>query len=307
MRKILPLLLFVFLMGDAVGQYEYPDTVNFESSTNVLIGLDTTQPNNLWQIGTPHKILFDSAYTRPNAMVTDTLNYYPANNTSSFQFTLYDSAFLMFGFHNWQNQATEINFMHKYDTDTLYDGGYIEFSIDSGSSWTNVDAFTPWVYNYSGNLYDGTHGFTGSSNGWRNCLFYLNWCSGGVTHIPASAIIRFTFKSDSINTNKEGWIIDNIRWRSGYCEGVKENATNNEITLYPNPCASQLIIDNGKLIIKEIHIYNVLGGEILKQVQNDQSETIDVSKLPSGLYFAELLTDGSVGSPTIVRRKFVKE
>ena len=84
--------------------------------------------------------------------------------------------------------------------------------------------------------------------------------------------------------------------------GVTETNPVPELTLYPNPCASQLIIDNGKLIIKEIHIYNVLGCEILKQVQNDQSETIDVSKLPSGLYFAELVTEKGV-----MRRKFVKE
>ena len=299
MRKILPLLLFVFLMGDAVGQSSaYPDTVNFESSKNVLIKIDTTQPNNLWQIGAPHKILFDSAYTRPNAIVTDTVNYYPFNNTSSFQFSIYDSAFLLYGFSHWENLIPYVSFMHKYNTDTLRDGGYVEYSLDSGSTWTNVDTLFPWIYNYGNSLYDGTHGFTGRSNGWDNCSFSFD-CFGG--HNTSFVIIRFTFKSDSINTNKEGWMIDNICWGSNFCEGVKENTNNNDITLYPNPCGGQLTVNSEQLTVKEIKIYNLLGQCVYQSAINNQY-TININQLPSGLYFAEIKTEKG-----IVRKKVVKE
>jgi hypothetical protein len=46
--------------------------------------------------------------------------------------------------------------------------------------------------------------------------------------------------------------------------GVNEPNPTPEITLYPNPCASQLGISNYELGIKEVKVFNVLGSEILK-------------------------------------------
>ncbi|MDA3953800.1 MAG: transposase [Bacteroidales bacterium] len=40
---------------------------------------DSSEPP-IWQIGTPNKTFFDSAYSSPNAIITDTVNYYPINN-----------------------------------------------------------------------------------------------------------------------------------------------------------------------------------------------------------------------------------
>src|SRR5687768_4104081 len=53
----------------------------YESSLNISID---TAAGNIWQIGIPQKVIFDSAATVPNAIVTDTINNYPVNNTSTF-------------------------------------------------------------------------------------------------------------------------------------------------------------------------------------------------------------------------------
>ncbi len=76
---------------------------------------------------------------------------------------------------------------------------------------------------------------------------------------------------------------------------------NDELEIFPNPTSNQLTINSEKLMIKEIKIYNVLGCEILKQVQNDKNTTIDIANLSKGIYFIEAQTEKG-----IIRRKFVK-
>ena len=49
-----------------------------------------TSASNIWQIGKPQKIIFDSASTVPNAIVTDTINFYPINNISRFGIKILD-------------------------------------------------------------------------------------------------------------------------------------------------------------------------------------------------------------------------
>jgi hypothetical protein len=77
-------------------------------------------------------------------------------------------------------------------------------------------------------------------------------------------------------------IMDNIE------EHLNERAL---INLSPNPATSQLIIDNGKLIIENIEIYNVLGEKVYSrqpQTSNLKPQTVDVSQLPSGIYFLKV-------------------
>ena len=51
---------------------------------------------------------------------------------------------------------------------------------------------------------------------------------------------------------------------------------------------------------------NVLGCEILKQVQNDTHATIDISKEAKGIYFVEVYFD-KLSNPKVVRKKIIKE
>jgi hypothetical protein len=75
------------------------------------------------QSETPSKANFTAAHSAPLALATDTMNVYPANNTSSFTFTVYSDDF------------TTIYFWHRIDADSLNDGGVVEFSTDGGPTW----------------------------------------------------------------------------------------------------------------------------------------------------------------------------
>lgn len=77
---------------------------------------------------------------------------------------------------------------------------------------------------------------------------------------------------------------------SGITE-VEENFVNGKsIKIFPNPAASELTIDNGKLQIDRIEIYNVLGKKIFQSQISDLKSQIfvDVSQLPSGIYFVKV-------------------
>lgn len=88
--------------------------------------IDTNQMNNVWQIGIPSKNIFNLAYSPPFSFVTDSLNPYPINNTSSFSFTLRSD--------DW----TFINFWHRINSDQFNDGGAVEYSTDGGINWNNI-------------------------------------------------------------------------------------------------------------------------------------------------------------------------
>jgi hypothetical protein len=82
---------------------------------------------------------------------------------------------------------------------------------------------------------------------------------------------------------------------------VNENTLHEQLSIYPNPTTTTFTITSTEKI-KEVRMYNVLGYEILKQVQNDQSATIDISSVSQGIYFVEIKTEKG-----IVRKKVVKE
>ena len=84
--KLIFTLIALLLCNTAYTQWGFFQTFESPNDTfNDKFIIDTVNyPNNVWQIGKPQKTVFDSAYSYPNAIVTDTLNPYPVNDTSVF-------------------------------------------------------------------------------------------------------------------------------------------------------------------------------------------------------------------------------
>ena len=76
---------------------------------------------------------------------------------------------------------------------------------------------------------------------------------------------------------------------NGGDDGVKTHQTNNDIRVYPNPATNQLIIEGIVLDRKEIRIFNTLGQEF-QNIKLIDNTTIDVTNLPTGMYFLKLNT-----------------
>ena len=118
------LISFFFICLSIASYSQYLDVHFDNNADDSLIKIDTAL-GNIWQIGKPQKLFLNNSKSQPNAIVTDTLNFYPVKNTSSF----------VLGFP-WENSWDILfSFKQKYNCDTLADGGFIE--IDRKSTRLN--------------------------------------------------------------------------------------------------------------------------------------------------------------------------
>lgn len=272
--------------------FDGADTSVFDA---IQVKIDSSS-SNIWQIGRPQKTIFDSAATFPNAIVTDTLQQYPTNNTSSFVIKIYNQ---------WWWGIMALQWKQKLDMDSAKDGGLVEFSMDHGITWQN--AFNnPYVYNFYGfatnnvaNLQSGETAFTGRDSSWKDVwlCFDLSWMST----FPDSALFRFTFKSDSINGGNDGWMLDNMLAHVTIIHTAKSIKQTDYLNVYPNPSGNIMHIEAAKLedfhIIEHMELVNAQG-KIVQKWQNLPTKFwFDVSKYADGNYTLKVKTN--VNSATI--------
>ena len=281
------------------------DTITFEEPYEYL-QIDTSS-QNLWQIGEPSKIFFNSAYSVNNAIVTDTINNYPLNNYSYFDIKIgkfnygYDYPFDVF-----------IDIKHKFDTDTLKDGGFISVSYDEGITWYNIinDTLGNWeitpyndpfqygryLYTENNTLFNGEYGFSGNSNDWitTTLAWYNIPVRNNISLIGDTMIVRFNFISDSLETNNEGWMIDNIKLYSvDLGSGIHDN-NKLDFRISPNPFNETTIIELGDYRKIELSIFDIQGKLVSQNKYfNNQPITINKGKLNSGVYFLKIKTDNN--------------
>ncbi len=80
--------------------------------------------------------------------------------------------------------------------------------------------------------------------------------------------------------------------------GIAENASNLNVTIFPNPVSSILTINNVK--DSEISIYNILGSEIMTVNSINNIKTIDMSNLSEGTYFVKISNERGVVTEKVV-------
>ena len=299
MKKIITCLTLLLTVVYCQAQWTVVggDSTTFPANSS-FAHIDTTA-GNIWQIGTPQKTFFGIAYSSPFAIMTDTINPYPTNNLSRFTIEYSDSSTYL--------GDAYLGFWHKYEMDSLMDGGFVEISVDSGATWLNVanpgvsiTAQSNFYNNYnviSGNV----PAFTGTQANWEFSYIKLQWIFGVLPTFNGGfnrslwncrkVMFRFSFKSDNIQTNKAGWIIDDISLRIyDIGGGIKENASANfSVELFPNPVNEQGIIQAVPTNNEHnftISIYNSTG-QIVKTSSLDKNNQyiIKANELSTGIYF----------------------
>jgi hypothetical protein len=294
------------LPGDTLGPWS---VITFEEPTSYISINPSTQ--NLWQIGTPQKQFFNQAYSAPDAMVTDTLNNYGVNNVSSFDLCIGDFN------TNWlYNYDLFIDFRHKFDTDTLRDGGFISVSWDHRQTWMNIiddtvsrNYFfvTPsnnWfmygntnLYSSGDSLFNGEHGFSGRSNGWvHSCMAWYNIpLKCPAFSLPDTMYLRFNFISDTIPNNREGWMIDDIRIFSiDLGSGIRDfMAGTKRAWLAPNPVKTSTIVTFDRAYSHVDYLLTDLSGRVLLQGKPGTCNEFSVSRagLSPGIYLLKISMD----------------
>lgn len=307
--KYLSLILSVLICFSDISlkaqlTYLPQDSIFFEYST-MPVSIDPS-PSCIWQIGVPGKTWLNQAYSFPKAIMTDTLQPYPENSTSSFTFTIDSNSI-------WNNPiglATYFSFIHKFDTDTIDDYGMIEASIDGGINWCDLgdpyclQGYLPgpvWWENDSSltshHIYDHPAKFSGKSDGWIFSRIHFDYAVGKSIENGwlDSIMVRFTFHSDNVPSGKEGWLVDNII--IGACDiymgtpPAKE--MKNKAEVIPNPLlACSRVQLNGMLPgINEILIFNYAGEIIMrKPVKPDETPRLYRKDFSPGIYLIQAIT-----------------
>lgn len=290
MKRPISILIFLAMSIYAKGQF-YPLVFNFDTIEPVYI--DTTLVGNIWQIGKPQKTIFSSAFNGQNAILTDTINYYPNNNIS--EFIIKTPTYIA----TWG--GVRFQFYHKFDSDTLIDGGTIDVSYD-GIIWENI--LTSQALNFSWNSFSLTdtisslneQGFSGRSSNWQTVYYYWNY------PITDTIRIKFKFASDGINNNREGWMIDSLFFFYDLGIGISENKSLGEnVFLFPNPSNGDFTIKSSEEILS-VEIYNAMG-ELVKEMKNNSGNSINIrgDAFVNGLYVVRIFgKDNTVSTQRLI-------
>ncbi len=258
--------------------YSFDDTSHWHSLT-----IDTTNnPNNIWQIGKPQKNSINSAFSESRVIITDTVNSYPSNTFSKFEFA-----------HHAQKGFIEgvvavFSGFYFVNADSLSDFGSIEFSPDNGITWINLLTDTE----YSGYYHWFTEKpvLTGNSFGWH---FFGVQLAGmnKVFEIDSTTIIRYriSFISDDINNEKDGLAFDDLHFQD-HLLGLNDGNIADSFEIYPNPGNDFLYVRATSSLPEQMSyiLLNINGGLIeSKTLTTNNSSVISIKGLKPGIYIMQ--------------------
>jgi hypothetical protein len=293
MKRIYVSLLFLLsfvLPSNAQFLQQFFDGADTLPEYSVQIALDTAS-QNVWQIGKPQKIIFDSAATQPNVIVTDTINPFPINNISRFIAIVPVIAAT--------NVTFTLQWKQKLDLDSAKDGGIVEVSLDQGLTWVNcmTDPNVKDFYGFDNNdvqlLPNGEYGFSGADSQWKDV--WLCYPPGWLTLSIDTVMFRFTLVSDSTQTNQEGWMIDNIYARKSLGHTIKNVAYTSYVNIFPNPSKDmvQIALQNvaGFHKIEKMELIDEAGKVVGTWKDLPTTYKIKTDKYPDGLYYLKVQTN----------------
>ena len=276
---------------------------NFEENFNLNIEIGDSPSDSLWQIGPPQKSVFDLASSEPNVIVTDTIGTYPINSSASFIVEVNEK--IMFGF-----PYIQLEWFHKTDLEKSVDGGIIEVSYDTGSTWSNIftdSTYRPEVvggYTWD-TLSNGQAGITGVKD-WAWMAICWGTSIGEQPPIDPTILIRFTMYSDSTDTNQDGWMLDDFYLLGGVIGNTSSSSNHKPIAVYPNPSNDRFYINENfsEDEIGELKVLDFRGASIFSKqlnLSNLQDFEIDLSHFSAGIYYLLIETEEATYSQKLIK------
>ncbi|MBK8339320.1 MAG: T9SS type A sorting domain-containing protein [Flavobacteriales bacterium] len=268
--------------------------------------LDSVYPAGCWQVGTPSKPVFTSAYSPGRALVTDTLLPYPDSTTCYAEFTLIATDFNFTG--------RSVLFKQWRDMDPT-SSGTIEVMNPWDSQWRpyGTDSFEDLIVDQVWQQDNGNgYFFTGQSAGWEE-VWLESPCMGVFMHEDEQGArwydpimrVRLVFNSGNNANGHDGWMIDNVRGGVSLCSGGVGEHVAPVVSIAPNPAVDQLLVTVGgpPATSSRFDIFASDGSLATTVYSSSGTATIDVTGLSNGLYTLRVTGDGLTSvKPFVVQR-----
>jgi hypothetical protein len=156
-----------------------------------------------------------------------------------------------------------------------------------------------------------------SNSSYKGCLFTLFWIekigtSSGFynessCNIEEGLLLNCMAYNDSLYYYTPNQGAGAPLYEYGLCfptEGINNRVSLSDITISPNPASSEITVSGRQEAVGSIDVYNTLGDKVYTAPITDNRSpiTINITSLPSGMYFAEIKSEKG-----ILVKKFIKE
>ena len=129
--------------------------------------------------------------------------------------------------------------------------------------------------------------------------------SGEIKYTPKRGTVHIAFKYVSSTSAGALWRVDNIMVKNAGSQSIGENE-NAVVKIYPNPTNGALRVENGELRVENIRIFDVMGRLVANETQNPlgvaSTLRLDISHLPSGVYFLQITMENGVITQKIIKQ-----
>jgi len=143
-------------------------------------------------------------------------------------------------------------------------------------------------------LLNGELGFSGTDSTWKDIWLCLDISFTSL--ITDTLYFRYSIISDPVQSNHEGWVIDNLLAHLTFIHTVQEKEQKDYIHLFPNPSNGIVNIQVQKKtnkfhVIEEIKVINEVGETVKSFGLSPTKFRVDLSNQPNGVYFITIKTN----------------
>lgn len=237
----------------------------------------SSEPTDIWSVGTPAGSVLNSTHSGSNAFYTGTYE-------DSAYFTLETPCFDFSSL-----QTPQVEFWMIYNIELGFDALFFEYSTDDGVNWTKLGtANDPDWYNSSTvqGVCDGAQ-WTGTNSTWTLYKHDLSSLAG-----QAEVKLRFNMSAD-ITVSKEGVVIDDFTIYDNTPTSLNYSGNIVSCSVFPNPAEGNISIsvnpkNNSKVTISMRNVLGELTQQLSSEISTAEQFNIDLSSFPKGIYFIEV-------------------
>ncbi len=243
---------------------DFPYAQNFEVDNGGWAVSDDGQ-NQSWAFGEPNGTDIPNAASGVNAWVTNLNGNY---NNAEESYVVSNC----FDFSNLTSDPT-ISLSINYETETSFDGGWLDASIDGGNTWYKIGGIGTGVnwYNFNNTFTQLGEVWAGNSGGWIFAKHALTGVAG-----EADVRLRFGFGSDGSVNGFDGVGVDDVAIFIPVANDMASQTVVNTTMLEcgdPNDELTLTLVNNGTATQSGFDVgYNVNGG--IDVVENVGSLTL---------------------------------